>query len=87
MDLTFAELDEYDFKINVDWSGWKLISIKYSDIFYLVNDKPATPKGNGLHNPNKLSKISMLHLANPNNGFAETKLDYLMFSNNKPLQP
>ena len=79
--------DEYDYQITVDWEGWKLISIKYSDIVTLVNGNPATPKGNGLHNPNKLSKISMLHLANPNNGFASTKLDYLMFSNNKPLEP
>jgi hypothetical protein len=79
--------DEYDYQVTVDWEGWKLISMKYSDIFTLVNGSPSTPKGNGLHNPNKLSKISMLHLANPNNGFAETKLDYLMFSNNKPLEP
>jgi hypothetical protein len=79
--------DEYDYQVTVDWEGWKLVSIKYSDIFTLVNGNPSTPKGNGLHNPNKLSKISMLHLANPNNGFAETKLDYLMFSNNKPLEP
>ena len=72
---------------NPHWEGWKLISMKYSDIFTLVNGSPSTPKGNGLHNPNKLSKISMLHLANPNNGFASTKLDYIMFSNNKPLEP
>jgi len=79
--------DEYDYQVTVDWEGWKLVSIKYSDIFTLVNGNPSTPKGNGLHNPNKLSKISMLHLANPNNGFASTKLDYIMFSNNKPLEP
>ena len=41
IDLSYTDYEDeerYDFKINVDWSGWKLISIKYSDIFYLVND-------------------------------------------------
>jgi hypothetical protein len=79
--------DEYDFQINVDWVGWKLVSIKYSDISTLVNGVPATPKGNGLHNPNKLGKISMLHLANPNDGFASTKIDDIIFTENSALQP
>lgn len=79
--------DEYDYEIKVDWSGWKLISIKYSDIVTLVNGQPTTPKGNAQHNPDKLGKISMLHLANPNNGFASTKIDYIVFTNDKPLEP
>lgn len=85
--FTAASEDEYDYQINVDWVGWKLISIKYSDFKYLINGSPATPKGNGIQNPNKLSKISMLHLADPNNGFASTKIDMLIFTDNKPLEP
>jgi hypothetical protein len=54
---------------------------------YLVNGAPATPKGNGLRDPNKLTKISMLHLANPNDGFASSKLDLMIFTQNGPLQP
>ena len=34
--------DEYDYEIKVNWEGWKLISIKYSDITTLVNGAPAT---------------------------------------------
>ena len=79
--------DQYDYQVNVDWVGWKLISIKYSELCSLVNGVPATPKGNGLHNPDKLGKISMLHLANPNDGFASSKLDLLVFTENAPLQP
>ncbi len=79
--------DEYDHEIKVDWSGWKLISLRYSDIVTLVNGQPSTPKGNGQHNPDKIGKISMLHLANPNNGFASTKIDYIVFTNDKPLEP
>lgn len=79
--------DEYDYQVTVDWVGWKLISIKYSDIVTLVNGSPSPAKGNALHNPNKLSKISMLHLANPNDGFASTKIDYLIFTEGKTLEP
>lgn len=79
--------DEYDYQVNVDWEGWKLVSVKYSDIVTLVNGNPSAAKGNALHNPDRLSKISMLHLANPSNGFASTKIDFIMFTNNKPLEP
>jgi hypothetical protein len=79
--------DEYDLEVKVDWIGWKLVSVKYSDINTLVNGAPATPKGNGLHNPDKLGKISMLHLANPNDGFASAKIDLMVFTENGALQP
>lgn len=79
--------DEYDYQVNVNWVGWKLITVKYADIVTLSNGVPATPKGNGLHNPDKLNKLSMLHLADPNNGFASTKIDLLIFTTGKPLNP
>lgn len=79
--------DEYDLQVNVDWVGWKMISVKYSEMGYLVNGAPATPKGNGLHNPDKISKISMLHLANPSDGFASSKLDLMVFTENGPIEP
>lgn len=79
--------DQYDLEVKVDWVGWKLISIKYSDLVTLSNGQPVTPKGNGLHEPNKLSQISMLHLANPALGFASSKLDLVIFTENGPLQP
>lgn len=79
--------DQYDLEIKVDWVGWKLISIKYSELTSLVNGQPATPKGNGVHNPDKLRQISMLHLADPNLGFASSKLDLVIITENGPLQP
>ena len=79
--------DQYDYQINVNWQGWKLVSIKYSALTSLVNGQPAVSKGNGLKNPDKLGKISMLHLANPANGFASSKLDYIIFTDNAALQP
>jgi hypothetical protein len=82
-----ANEDEFDLEVKVDWEGWKLVSIKYDDLATLVNGSPAAAKGNNLHNPNKINKISMLHLANPANGFASTKIDLIMFTSKKPLEP
>ena len=43
--------------------------------------------GNGVHNPDKLNKVSVLHLANPTSGFAKSGIDYLIFTENEALQP
>ncbi len=81
-----ANEDEYDYQIDVNWSGWKLVTIKYSDVTSMVNGQPVTPKGNSQHNPNKIGKISMYHLANKDNGFASCKIDYLIFTSS-PIEP
>ncbi|MFN0201211.1 MAG: hypothetical protein ACKVTZ_06810 [Bacteroidia bacterium] len=79
--------DEYDVEVRVNWEGWKLVSVKYSDLNYLVNGAPGTPKGNKLKNPDKLTKLSMLHLADKSLGFASSKMDYLIFTTGKALEP
>ncbi len=82
-----ATEDMYSHQITVDWVGWKLVSIKYSDIPCLVNGSPATANGNAQHNSDKINQINMLHLANPVSGFAKSKLDYIIFTENGPLNP
>jgi hypothetical protein len=85
--FTASSDDQYDVEIKVDWVGWKLISIKYSDLVTLVNGAPSSPNGNQQHNPDKIKQINMLHLANPLSGPAKTKLDYIIFTENGPLNP
>lgn len=82
-----ATEDLYSHQITIDWVGWKLVSIKYTDIPCLVNGSPAAPNGNGQHNSDKIGQINMLHLANPISGFAKSKLDYIIFTENGPLNP
>ncbi len=79
--------DLYSLEMPVTWAGWKLITMKYSDIPCLVNGQPSTPNGNGLHNPDKLLQINMLDLANPALGYATTKVDYIIFTENESLNP
>lgn len=84
---TGASEDMYALEMVVDWEGWRLISVKYSDIPCLVNGQPAAPNGNGVHNPDKITSVNMLHLANPATGFARSKIDYMIFTQNGPLKP
>lgn len=79
--------DEYDYELKITWSGWRLITVKYSDLATLVNGAPSAPKGNQQQNPERLLKISALHLADPSSGFSKTKMDYLIFTDNKALEP
>ena len=77
--------DEYDYIIDVNWVGWRLVSVKYSSLVNLVDGNPVSPKGNKLHNPDKIGKISFLQLADPNLGFARCKIDLISFTQNKAL--
>lgn len=81
-----ASDDQYDKEIIVDWTGWKLISFKYNSMQHLVNGVPAANNGNNKHNSQAINKVSMLHLANPSGGFASSKIDFIMFTEKKPLE-
>ncbi len=74
--------DSFGYELIIDWSGWRHISVKYSDILSANNSS-----GGGLHNPNKLNRVSVLHLADPNSGYAHSAIDYLIFTENEPLRP
>ena len=82
-----ASEDMFSLQIPVNWAGWKMVSVKYSDIPCLVNGSPSSPNGNGQHNPDKIQQINMLDLANPVTGNAKTKVDYIIFTENAPLNP
>tara|TARA_B110000037_G_scaffold29874_1_gene35803 strand:- start:20684 stop:21679 length:996 start_codon:yes stop_codon:yes gene_type:complete len=82
-----ADEDMYSLEVLVNWEGWQLISFKYTDILALVDGVPSAAAGNGTHNSDKILKINMLHLANPVTGYAKSKLDYIIFTENGPLIP
>jgi hypothetical protein len=89
LDGTFNSSNEdmYAVEITPDLDGWQLISLKYGDLASLVNGQPANPAGNGVREPHKLMQISMLYLANPSSGYAQSYLDYMIFTENGPLKP
>jgi len=68
-------------------AGWQTISVRYSDLTALVNGSPATPNGNGILEPHKLMEVRTLFLADPNSGYSQTFMDYMIFTENGPLEP
>jgi hypothetical protein len=79
--------DMYSIQVNLADTGWQQISSRYADLATLINGQPAAALGNGLHEPHKLIRVSVLFLANPTSGYANSYLDYLTFTENGPLEP
>jgi hypothetical protein len=78
--------DEYTLWFDDLDYGWQQISVKYSDLL-AGGENAAEPKGNGVHNPNLLSIIDILLLADPSTGFSQVDMDYMIFTENEPLNP
>lgn len=87
-DGTFTEASEdlYAVEIRDLDPGWRVWSIKYSDLVNLVNGTPAEPNGNKQHNPDKIHTISCLFLANPSSGYSQVFVDYVAFTKGEPLK-
>lgn len=89
MDGVFTEATEdmYALELQGLETGWQQISIRYADLVSLVNGQPANPNGNGVREPHKLRQVSVLFLADPATGYSQTLMDYLIFTENGPLEP
>jgi hypothetical protein len=82
-----ASEDMYSLELKGLENGWQTISVKYSELQTLVNGAPANPNGNGIHEPDKLMELRTLFLANPATGYSQTFMDYIIFTENAPLEP
>ena len=69
--------DRYDYEFDVDWNGWRMVSLCYNDIEKLIL---ATSGGDGIRNPSKISNVRTLLLANPESGFAKADVDFIVWS-------
>jgi hypothetical protein len=80
-----ANNDKWIKQIQVDWVGWKLVSVKYSEF--------SKPSGNGcLGNcklePHKVRSMSAGIDSYPNPGYsAEFAVDYFVLSEYSPFNP
>ena len=74
--------DRYDYEFDVNWNGWKMVSICYNDEDKLVL---ATNGGDGVRNPSKISNVRTLLLANPDSGPAKADVDFLIWSIGSPI--
>jgi len=79
--------DMYAIEIRDLAPGWRLVSLKYSDLTSLNNGAPTDPEGNGIHNPDLLNKVSVLMLAQQGGGYSQTLMDYVIFTEDQPFNP
>lgn len=79
--------DMYSVELKGLEDGWQQVSIRYADMIALVNGQPASPAGNGVHEPHKLMQVSLLFLADPNSGYSQTYFDNIIFTENQAFQP
>jgi hypothetical protein len=85
--FTVANEDMYAIEVQMNQNNWSQLSVKYSELQSLVNGQPAAPNGNGVREPNKLTQVNILFLANPASGYANARLDYMIFTEGEALQP
>ena len=77
--------DRYDYEMDIDWNGWKMISIRYSNLILAGDPNGGGVGGNKIREPNKIFKVRTLLLANPVSGFAKADVDYLIWSEGTPI--
>ncbi|MFN3403058.1 MAG: hypothetical protein ACK40G_03115 [Cytophagaceae bacterium] len=84
-----AEEDQLTWQIPVTWKGWKLISIRYSQIPF-SKDLPGGAglgmKGNNKREPHKLHQMGFVLLTDPAKSAGDLIFDYPTFTIGKPLQ-
>ncbi|MCX6180603.1 MAG: hypothetical protein NT150_01570 [Bacteroidetes bacterium] len=78
--------DEYEFGIQVDWVGWKLVSGKYSN-FPLTTAGASAPLGNKKREPHHIGKIGMVLLSSNKGNKASVVFDFATFTMGKPFNP
>ncbi len=78
--------DEYEFGIQVDWVGWKLVSGKYSDL-KLSADGAKAKNGNKKREPHKIGKLGFVLLSSAKGGKASVRFDFATFTMGKPFNP
>ncbi len=78
--------DEFTFGIPVTWIGWKLVSVKYSDLT-LSGDGAKAVNGNKKLEPHKVKKVGFVLLSLAKGGKASVRFDFATFTMGKPFNP
>jgi hypothetical protein len=79
--------DRYDYQLNVDWDGWRLLSLDYSQLVTPGDPQFGGANGNKFQQPDKILSLEILLLSDPNLGEARSDLDYLIWTTGGPLNP
>ena len=77
--------DTFEKQINVEWSGWKLISIRYADLVK-SNSVANGGSGNGILQPDRAFSFNCNLIASPNGSTVGANIDYVIITYGKPFE-
>lgn len=77
--------DTWEYTIEVNWEGWKLVSIKYADMIESWTNSPAI--NNHTREPSKLVALYVNLLSLPQQNQAETYVDFVNVTQGGSFQP
>jgi hypothetical protein len=78
--------DEYAWEVPVNWKGWRLVSVKYSDL-KLSADGMKAVRGNKKQEPHRIAKINFVLISMAKGGRTSVIFDFATFTMGKPFQP
>lgn len=82
-----AKNDGWIYIINVNWEGWKLVSVPYSQ-FRVDNDLTKGGAGNHIQEPWKITAMAVSLLSDPSYGFeVAADVDFVVLSEGGPFVP
>jgi hypothetical protein len=81
------ENDGWVYDVIIDWTGWKLVHLRYSD-FQRARDPLYGGAGNGIKEPNKITGYAVSLLSHPvTGGDVDLRFDYVILSENGVFDP
>lgn len=77
--------DSFEKQVNVDWQGWKLISVRYSELKRSIS---LTNGGNGnnILQPDRAYSLNANLIASPNGSRVGAAIDYVTITFGKPFE-
>lgn len=78
--------DEFTTGIQVNWTGWKLVSVKYSDLTASADGIKAVNANHKLE-PHKVKKVGFVLLSSTKGQKASVRFDFATFTMGKPFNP
>lgn len=76
--------DTFEKQISVDWVGWKLISVRYSDLVP-SGSKTSGGSGNGRFEPGKVFSVNCNLISSPNGSTVGANIDYVIITYGQPF--
>ena len=76
--------DTFEKQVSVDWVGWKLITIRYSELLR-SSSKDNGGSGNGIFEPGKAYSVNCNLISSPNGNIVGANVDYIIITYGQPF--